>query len=389
MEIIAEKKANFISRAFFILSLFFILPVFITPIWQIELEAPQYPEGLTMFIHYNTVTGAGENDLENINLLNHYIGMKRIEPDSIPELQYMKYILIALLVLGAISALVGKRSGMAVWFTVSVVLGVAGIYDLNRWESDYGRDLDPRAPIRIEGATYKPPLFGEKQLLNITARSYPYTGGVCFAFAIFISGLSVFMAYRTPTHEESSAPVDTGSEHQQKDISMQEKGRLSALSLPATRMGKLFHLPAWIKFMGCISLFFLYGCTAEPQAIRYGHDQCAHCSMIISDHKFGSELVTMKGKIYKFDSVECMIWFLNSGYNKGNMDFKYILTTDCTRPGEWIDASRASYLISKDVPSPMGAFLSAYENSHERDKIDVRGEGEKLDWVNLRERFSE
>ncbi len=147
------------------------------PLWRIELEAPQYPEPIGLYIHINTLRGIGEHDLENINILNHYIGMKPIEPESIPELRFMPWILAALIGLGGLAFAVPRRWLIAVWIAAIAFAGTLGLYDFDQWEREYGSNLNPNAPIKIEGMMYKPPLIGTKQLLNITAHSYPSWGG--------------------------------------------------------------------------------------------------------------------------------------------------------------------------------------------------------------------
>jgi copper chaperone NosL len=159
---------------------------FFLPIWGISLEAPQYPEGLGMSIWINKITG----DLNTINGLNHYIGMKRIEPDSINELKLMPYILGFLAITGIITGLLGKKKLLTVWVIIFVVLGVAGGIDFYKWEYDYGHNLNPEAAIKIPGMSYQPPLLGTEQLLNFTATSLPDTGGV-FVIASGIIGLGV------------------------------------------------------------------------------------------------------------------------------------------------------------------------------------------------------
>jgi len=74
----------------------FLLLIFVFPLWKITLLAPQYPEGLGMFIWINKIVGEGPSTLQNINIMNHYIGMKAIEPDAIPEFSFMPYIVLAL-----------------------------------------------------------------------------------------------------------------------------------------------------------------------------------------------------------------------------------------------------------------------------------------------------
>ena len=87
--------------------------LYVLPLWHVRLVAPQYPEGLGMHIYISSVQGATENDLTNINNLNHYIGMKRIENDTIPELRFMPWILGGLILTGLGAAAVGRRQAVA------------------------------------------------------------------------------------------------------------------------------------------------------------------------------------------------------------------------------------------------------------------------------------
>ena len=83
--------------------------VYVQPLWHIGLQAPQYPEGLGLFIAVNKIVGEKKQDLDSINGLNHYIGMKVIRPDDIPELQYMPKIVAGLIGLGLLTAALGRR----------------------------------------------------------------------------------------------------------------------------------------------------------------------------------------------------------------------------------------------------------------------------------------
>lgn len=161
------------------------------PLWQIELQAPQYPEGLTMYIWLDQITGSDPHVLDNINILNHYIGMAKIEPDSIPELQYMPYIIGGLILFGLGVVLSNKPLLLWIWFILLAITGIAGIVDLYLWEYDYGHNLDPMAPIKIPGETYQPPLLGKKELLNIIAVSVPQVSGVIFTIILVITTILI------------------------------------------------------------------------------------------------------------------------------------------------------------------------------------------------------
>jgi hypothetical protein len=173
-----------------------LLSVFVLPLWRIDLEAPQYPEGIGMLVRVNTVEGIKPQDLQNINGLNHYIGMKEIRPDAIPELRYMPWIAAGLVLTGLVAAAVGRVGGLAAWLATFALLGVVGLYDFWRWGHDYGHDLDPNAIIRVPGMAYQPPIIGSKQLLNFTAHSWPAAGGVLAGVAFGLGVLALVVAVR-------------------------------------------------------------------------------------------------------------------------------------------------------------------------------------------------
>jgi hypothetical protein len=187
------------SRILFGIAALCLVGLYFVPLWNINLIAPQYPEGLGMRIWLDAITGLKPNDLESINNLNHYIGMKRIEPDSIPELRFMPLIVGALVATGAAVAVSGRRMLAKVWLGAFLLLAVAGLADFYRWGYDYGHDLDQEnAIIKVPGMTYQPPLIGSKKLLNFTATSLP-AAGTMFATAAFGLGLAAILVGRSST----------------------------------------------------------------------------------------------------------------------------------------------------------------------------------------------
>ena len=173
------------------------LGVYLFPLWNVRLTAPQYPEGLGMQIRINTVEGATENDLNNINNLNHYIGMKRIEPEAIPELRIMPWIVAAIIVTGLATAALAKRQLLYAWTAGFLAIALIGLIDFWKWEYDYGHNLDnEHAILKIPGMTYQPPLIGAKQLLNFRAVSVPSVGGILIGVAMALALAAVVLAWR-------------------------------------------------------------------------------------------------------------------------------------------------------------------------------------------------
>lgn len=166
---------------------------FFFPIWSISLKAPQYPEGLGLHIYINEVTGANPHNLDSINELNHYIGMKAITPESIPELKIMPYIIAFLIFFGLLSAVTGKKKLVEVWIAMFIIVAIAGLVDFYMWEYNYGHNLSADAPIKIPGMSYQPPLIGSEKLLNITATSLPFIGSFVIFISIAMSAFSLFM----------------------------------------------------------------------------------------------------------------------------------------------------------------------------------------------------
>lgn len=175
------------SRILIVIFSLALIGVFFVPIWDIALEAPQYPEGLGMKIWINKMSG----DLEIINGLNHYIGMKTIHPESIKELTIMPYVIGFFIVAGILVAVFNKIKLLLAWIILFVIAGAVGLYDFYLWEYDYGHNLDPTAAIKVEGMNYQPPLIGSKNLLNFKAVSMPDIGGYLF----FLTGLIFIFVY--------------------------------------------------------------------------------------------------------------------------------------------------------------------------------------------------
>ena len=180
----------------------FILPAFFLPIWSITLVAPQYPDGIGMHIWLYQVTGHEQHDIQNINILNHYIGMKPIVQEEFWEFDVMPYVFGALMGLGLLAAAIGRRWMLWGWIGLFVLISIGGLADFYYWGYQYGHDLDPTAPIRVDDLTYQPPLIGSKQLLNITAHSWPTWGGFSVALSMLIGFAAAFVDFRQSKQEK-------------------------------------------------------------------------------------------------------------------------------------------------------------------------------------------
>jgi len=182
---VSKNKMLTTSRFLVAFAGLLLLAALFFPIWQIQLSAPQYPEGLELYIHASKLSG----DVQIINGLNHYIGMRELHENDFIEFTVLPYIIGFIGILGIISAVLNKRKWFIIWLIIFVIFGVAAIIDFYLWLYDYGHNLDPKAPIQVPGMTYQPPLVGFKQLLNFGAYSIPAIGGWLMLAAAFFSSL--------------------------------------------------------------------------------------------------------------------------------------------------------------------------------------------------------
>ena len=130
-------------------------------------------------------------------------------------------------------------------------------------------------------------------------------------------------------------------------------------------------------------LFFTSSCQVKLQEIDYGKDGCHYCKMTIVDNQHAAELVTKKGKAFKYDAIECMV---NDLKQKENNSVELFYVNDYGNPGKFVPAKEATYLISKKIPSPMGAFLSAFSSQEEAQKTQKEMTGEMFSWEELLKR---
>lgn len=183
-----------IVASLFVGSLFF-------PMWRIELEAPQYPEGLVLQLFANKIGG----DVEIINGLNHYIGMATLHTENFFEFTILPYVFGGFALISLVLIFIAKRKAVLAFFTSYIVFVVLAAIDFYRWNYEYGHNLDPNAAIKVPGMAYQPPLIGYKQLLNFGAYSIPDVGGWMLTAAGLFLFFIVFKEYNflRKNHEKS------------------------------------------------------------------------------------------------------------------------------------------------------------------------------------------
>lgn len=186
------NKISLLSKAMLVVAAILLAISIFVPLWYIDLDAPQYPEGLKLQIYPDKLAG----DVDIINGLNHYIGMQTLHADNFIEFKVLRYIIGFFAVLSLIVALIGSRKFLYVLLGLFVVFGIVAMYDFWKWEYDYGHNLDPAAAIKVPGMAYQPPLIGFKQLLNFGAYSFPDVGGWLFIGAGLLMLIAVILEWK-------------------------------------------------------------------------------------------------------------------------------------------------------------------------------------------------
>jgi copper chaperone NosL len=130
----------------------------------------------------------------------------------------------------------------------------------------------------------------------------------------------------------------------------------------------------------------MMSCSVEPEPLQYGKDACYVCKMTLMDNKFGAEVVSTKGKVFKFDDTNCFINFLNTGVLTDG-DIAHCLITDFASPGILIDAKTAFYAKSENIKSPMASNVAAFQNKTNLESQNDSWKGIELSWGELVTQF--
>lgn len=310
------------------------------PMWRIDLSAPQYPEGLSMFIYPNRLGG----NIEIINGLNHYIGMKHLHTEDFFEFSILPIIIILFSTLFFLVAYIGKRWMVQALFILFILFGIIAMVDFWRWEYNYGHNLNPEAPIIVPGMAYQPPLIGFKQLLNFGAYSIPALGGWIFITV----GLLLLL------------------------INIKEW-------LILKKMRKILQQSVTV-LVAIISIFF-YSCNVKPIPLIVGNDICSYCKMPYSDIRYGAELITKRGKIYKFDDVHCMIAFFNDHTNETKNAKVFFVNFE--NNADLIPLKNTFLIKSNQLHSPMNGNIAAFNTSTNALQKAEKYAGTIVEWNDL------
>jgi copper chaperone NosL len=333
-----KKRLSRLSRFIALVCAISLTGVLFLPIWRIELSAPQYPEGLVLKIYAGKLNG----NVDVVNGLNHYIGMRTLHEKDFVEFNILPYIIGAFVCFGLLTILVNRRWFFISWIATYLLFAVVAMVDFYHWEYNYGHNLDPTAPIQVPGMAYQPPLIGFKQLLNFGAYSIPDSGGWIFIGVGMLLTAAGFIEIRKT----------------QKQVS-----------------GLMRSLTAAVF----ICLVLLSSCSTGPKPIQFGQDGCDFCKMTIFDRRFGGEIITTKGKVYKFDDIHCISSFLRSNtLERSGRAGIYLL--DYATQKQFIKATESYLLKSSYLHSPMGGNTAAFDSEATRERFNQQIKGTRTTW---------
>lgn len=186
-EKLQDTPLNLRSRVVTLISVFFLSFVFLFPLWRMQFFAIFYPDGLKLYIYSYKLEGGktlARDDLREINILNHYIGMKPLSQADFPEFTYLPFVFGALGLLTLRAVVLGKISTLVDLIVMYIYVGMFSILDFYNKLYTYGHNLAPDAPIKVQPFT--PPLFGKKIIAQFTVYSYPDLGSIGFIISLIL-----------------------------------------------------------------------------------------------------------------------------------------------------------------------------------------------------------
>jgi hypothetical protein len=182
-------------RVLLVLAFISLIPTYVAPLYNMTMFAPQYQEGLRLDIYSYKLEGGNQNqDIKEINVLNHYIGMKDLVTEDFTEFKWLPFVVGIFGLLFLRAAVLGKTSHLVDVAVLYVYFGLFALWSFGYKMYQYGHNLDPKAAVRVD--PFMPPMFGYKKLANFEVYSYPQLGSYALAASALLLLLALLLSWR-------------------------------------------------------------------------------------------------------------------------------------------------------------------------------------------------
>lgn len=265
--------------------------------------------------------------------------MKTLHTADFIEFKFLPYVFGFFGLFATALFFIARKKGVVLLFVSFFLFAILAAIDFYRWNYEYGHNLNPNAAIVVPGMAYQPPLIGYKQLLNFGAYSIPDIGG----WMMIAAGLLLFIIVAKETH--------------------------------LLRRFKKQNIQPVLFLLLSFSAFACSNAKAEP--IKLNVDNCDFCKMSIADGKYGAEVITQKGRVFKFDDIMCLINYCKEN-SKTKMEAFYVI--DYNQNNVLIPAETAFYSKGGDIHSPMHGGIIAFSNEKDSKEVGAKLKASSISW---------
>jgi hypothetical protein len=172
-------------RGLVVLAAALLIPVYLFPLWQLTMFAPQYPDGLRLQIYSYKLDGGNRGqDVKEVNVLNHYIGMPALTTEAFTEFKWIPFVVGAVALLCLRAAVLGRMSMLVDVTVLYVYFALFSLWSFAYKLYSYGHNLAPEAAVKV--APFMPPMFGYRKIANFEVYSYPGAASYALGAAFFV-----------------------------------------------------------------------------------------------------------------------------------------------------------------------------------------------------------
>jgi hypothetical protein len=190
-----DVKLDVTPRALILMAALLLLPTYVFPLWKLTLFAPQYQDGLRLQIYSWKLDGGNNGqDVKEVNVLNHYIGMRDLDTAAFTEFKWIPFVVGALVLLLLRTAVLGHMGHLVDVVVLFFYFGLFSLWSFGFKLWVWGHDLAPGAAVKVPG--FMPPLFGYQKIANFEVYSYPEMGTYAFAAVALLLLIALLVGWR-------------------------------------------------------------------------------------------------------------------------------------------------------------------------------------------------